>query len=433
MAKRKARRGSKAEPDWKTKWPRGGDLKAWLRCMLKKCEAMSDDHEAASKAHLPIKHLAEMGHVAEALRYVNRFLRRLPKEDVLGTVMMAEVGAEVCLNADDLSGMEKYLSIAEATEPFNTRKNSIGFSINSVREFRAHNGILDPADAIDEKQRIKARFWRAERQFKQAMAARKRKAARLAVAEMEEAAREVEDEWIRQVYFHRVIDSYVELKDAGAVKRCMRKLDKDERDEILDSRTLMKLGMKPQAIARAKKCIAGELEELGEMTDPNIHFPVMSICESLQFLVEQGEKNAAKRWLRRALKEMPTWPVIEYGWVTSAVYKMFAKVMAMIEGPAAAEEMLENAVTDAKAEKRSGFRKGAISGTLNLKADIGGLDKAIADARKLRSPTERRAELGRLLARARRWKELSEVLSQAASPEEAAGLAWYIKFECPGG
>ena len=90
-------------------------------------------------------------------------------------------------------------------------------------------------------------------------------------------------------------------------------------------------------------------------------------------------------------------------------------------------------MTEAKAEKRSCWRKGAIAAALDLKADLGLLDGAIAEARKLRSPTQRRKELGKLLAKAGRWTELREVLSQVASPEEATDVAWWIKFELPGG
>ena len=61
------------------------------------------------------------------------------------------------------------------------------------------------------------------------------------------------------------------------------------------------------------------------------------------------------------------------------------------------------------------------------------LDEAIAQARKIRSPAGKRMELGKLLAKAGRWKELKEVLSGVASPEEAAKIAWWIKFELPGG
>ena len=95
--------------------------------------------------------------------------------------------------------------------------------------------------------------------------------------------------------------------------------------------------------------------------------------------------------------KMPTWPVIEYRWTTSAVYNSFAGAMAIIEGPAAADKLLEAALADGKAERRGDFRQGAVNAALELKADIGRLAEAIEDARKLRSPTQRRKELGRLL------------------------------------
>ena len=433
MAKRHARPGGAAKPDWQSDWPRNGDLKTWLRAMLRKCDAIADRETAAEKVHLPIEHLAQLGHVTEVLRYVDQFLRRLPRKEVLETVRMAEVGAEISLNAGNLPRMERYLAIAEATEQYNTRKSDVGFSLDSVRDFRADHGLLDPADAIDDEQRIKATFRRAERQFHQAIAARNRKAAQQAATEMESAAREPEEEWERRAYLGLVIDAYSELKDAAAVRRCLRKLSKEERHEILDADTLLKLGMKSEAMVRAQQDVERELKELKKATDPNIHFSANAICRSLMFLIEQGKKDVASRLLRRAQKEMPTWLVVEEGWATSAVYESFADVIALVDGPCAAKEFLQLAMADAKAEKRSDFRQGAVEGAIECKADLGMLDEAIADARKMRSATERRSMLAKLLAKAKRWTELREVLSEVASPEEAADVAWWLMFELPGG
>ena len=277
--------------------------------MLQKCEAITDDVAAARKAELPIEHLAKMGHVAEALRYVNRYLRQLPNKKVLATTCMAEVGAKICLDADDLPRMEKYLAAMEATEPFNTRKCDIGFSVNSVRNFRALNGILDPADAIGRgtagqcsvlacHAAVQAGNGGSQAQKTQGLPSlkwRKRPANPMT-------------SWIDSSIF-------VAYRLLRGVEGCRRRQTMhtearpEDRDEVLDASTLMKLGMKSQAISRAKKDIAQKLEKLSEMTDPRYPFPVHSICESLQFLAEHGEKNSAKHWLRRALKEMPTWPV----------------------------------------------------------------------------------------------------------------------------
>jgi hypothetical protein len=420
--------------------------------MIQKCDAIPDDHAAAEKAHLPIGQLAKLGCIAESLRNVNRFLRRLPRRDVVATVRMAKLGAEICLGAGDLRRMERYLAVAEASEPFNTRKCDKGFSLNSVRQFRAENGLLDPGDASDEEQRIKARFSRASRQYKEAMAINARESARLAVAEMESVALEIPSgqrlgpsstlgermilamkDLMRQSYLRNAIHCYAKLQDVDAVARFVNKLDDVDRHALLDTEMLMRLGRKADAIVRAQEDIRTELEKLGKTNDPNIHAPVMSITRSLKFLVEYGEKDRAREWLHRALNEMSAWPVIEYGFVTSSVYESLAHAAAIIDGPATAEKLVEYAMLDAKSEKRADFRQGAVDASLGLMAEIGKLDEAIEDARRLRSPTQRRKKLGTLLAKAKRWKELRDVLSQVESPEEAADVAWSIKFELPGG
>ena len=421
------------EPKWKTQWPRTADLATWFRCMLTKCDAIADGDNAATRAHLPIEHLAELGHVSEALKYVDRFLRRAPKDHALPTVRMARLGAEISLAAGDLRRMEKYLARMAATEPLNTRKCDFGFSINAVREFRADNGLLDPDEAINDQQRLKAQFRRADRQFAEALAARKRKAASLAVAEMEQVASNHDDPWWRQQWTRVVIERYGALGDSAAVKRCIRKLDPEERQEILDAHTLSKLGMKREAIARAKRDIREELETLRTTTDPNIHFPAMAIGRALQFLADQGEASAAKRLLRQALREMPTWPVIELGWTTSAVYTAFAEAAASLGDQETADGLLQDALADGRSEKRSHWRNGAVGAALDVQADRGRIADAINEARKIRSPSERRKALGKLLAREGRWNELREVLTGVASPEEAADLCWWIKFELPGG
>ena len=91
------------------------------------------------------------------------------------------------------------------------------------------------------------------------------------------------------------------------------------------------------------------------------------------------------------------------------------------------------AVQHASQEPHPGFKRGAQSTALAASASVHPLDHAIEQARKLRSPSQKRMELGKLLARAGRWKELKEVLSTVASPHEAAEIAWWIKFELPGG
>jgi hypothetical protein len=130
---------------------------------------------------------------------------------------------------------------------------------------------------------------------------------------------------------------------------------------------------------------------------------------------------------------MPTWPVIEQGWTTSSVYTSFAEAAAAVGDSKTAEALTSDALADGKAEKRSGFRRGAVNAALDVKADLGKLDEAIAEARKIRSGVERRKKVARLLAKGARWSELRKTLRDVASPQEAADVCWWIKFELPGG
>ena len=102
MVKMKTKSTGTAEPDWKTKWPRNGDLATWFRYMLQKCMAIADDRDASDRAQLPIEHLARLGHENEAVRWVNCFLKRLPPKLVLPTIWMAKVGAKISLDAGNL-------------------------------------------------------------------------------------------------------------------------------------------------------------------------------------------------------------------------------------------------------------------------------------------------------------------------------------------
>jgi hypothetical protein len=433
MAGRRQLPKNAGDQAWRTQWPQTNDLKTWLRAMIEKCEAIPNDDDAASKALLPIENLAEKGSIPEALNYVDLFLRRLPKENVLATVRMAELGAKICLDAGDVDRTERYLAAMASTEPFNTRKCDKGYSLNAVRKFRAKNGLLNPGDAKDNEERYEAEFQGASRRCKLAKAAGDFESARAAVAEMEKIARGARDEWRQRFSLQWVAHCHAQLKNAEAALQSVRGLDETMQREVLNPQMLINLGMKEDGVARAEQEIARELDGLRETTDPNVHFPVMAIGRWLEFLVAQGAKEKARSALDRTLKEMQNWPVLENGWIPSGVYQLLAQAVAAIGGPTAAEQLLKQSLTEAKAEKRSDWRKGAIDAALDLKAELGQLDGAIAEARKLRSPTQRRKTLGKLLARASRWTELQDVLSQVASPDEAADVAWWIKFELPGG
>jgi hypothetical protein len=374
-----------------------------------------------------------LGRTDEALRHVDRCLRRLPEGAVVAAVEMAELGAEICLNVGRLGRMEKYLLIALSTEKHIRRKCDIGFSVNSVRAFRAQHGILDPREAMDDEQRIEAIFEGARRRCREALKAGKVNEARAALAIMEQATNDTQDFWERPSRRQVIIEFSAQIGDSRGVKRNIQKLTKADREEVLNFELLAKIGMKAEAIEAAVREVKRQLAELRTMDDPNIHFPVQEICRALKFLLDQRKKQEATRLFATVANSAKKWPVFEHGWTTSAVYTMFAEVAAVIEGPAAAQHLITQAQVDASTEHRSEFRKSASGAALDMEARLGQLDEAIAKARKLRSPKERRLELCKLLAKAKRWNELKSVCSDAASPGEAADLCWAIKFELTGG
>lgn len=423
-------------PKWKTKWPRKGDLRSWMLCMIEKCDAIEDPLDSGLAATPPIRTLAGLGCVEESLKYVNRFLRKQPKDNSFGTSVLSRLGAQICLDSGDRERMETYLHIA-ATAPVR-RKCDLGWPEKSVRDFRAHNGILNPADAVGDEQRIEATFERGKRQFNEAWANGQTTQAKSAIAEMERAAKELTDDlddFMRRYYcYQTLIESYAKLGEGVAIKRCAKSLGGaaeeilEKAAEILDYRTLWKIGLKEKAVDRATCEVDDRLQELATMDDPNIHFPINAICAALEFLFEHNKRKLARVWLKKVLSEMGTWPVYEIGWTTAAVYGMLAGIVGKVEGPEAAEELMANARRDANAERRPGWRKGAVAEALTVEADLGRLEDAIARARKIRSRPERRIQVATLLARANRLKELAEVCSEVATPKEAADLCERIKF-----
>jgi hypothetical protein len=438
MAKKKAAGSAKVvakkagSPAWKTNWPRNGDLRAWFRCCLEKCEAIDNVGDGCNEAHLPIDALADLGHTAEALRYVETWLKRVPENLTLEFVRMAELGAKICLNAGDLPRMEKFLARAAATEKFNTRKCDAGFSLNFVRAFRAFHGILDPAEAKDDEQRLEAQFNGARRRSQELQKLGKIREAQVAAAEMEKFGKQTQEDWLFERRMREVIKQHAALGDSAAVARCTKSLPKALRNEVLDYDTLEDLGMRAEAIAAATRKVKEELSELEEMDDPNIHFPCGSICRALLFLVKVGKKDEANKLYGKVARSAKHWPAMA-GFATSAVLTMFAEVAAVLEGPTEAKALLQQAEAQAGAERHTGFRRGAQAAAVEMEAQVSGVDDAIQKAQKLRSPTERRKELAKLYAKGKYWSKLREICQQSATPQEASDIAWWVKFELPGG
>jgi hypothetical protein len=412
--------------DWKRKWPTTGNLRAWLLCHIDKCNAFSDVEQRASKAQVPIALLAEHGHPKEALRVVNRFLKSLMAARSTRLVSMAETGAEICLDQNDVKGAEKYLEIALKADKFVTRKCDVGYVAGSVRHFRALHGLLDPDEAEDEDDRHDALFHGAERRCLDAIRCGDRKVARKELAAMYQAAKQGDDDLNRSFELKRVLKAAAQLGDRALVRQYMAALAKADRDEVLDYDLLSELGMRDEAITAALRSIKRETKELVEDEDPNIHFPVTVICGALKFLIAQGEKDLASKALMSVVKTSDKWTSPGRSWGTSAVLSMFAEVIAVLEGTDAAQALLDQAREDAGMGPRSDFQQGVRTEAIEIEAKIGLIESALEKARKLRSPASRRSTVATILARAGRWKEIPAVCSAAANPEEAAELALRI-------
>lgn len=421
------------QPLWKSKWPRSDSLRAWLRCMIDKCEVIEDGRKGADEAHLPINGLAELGHTAEALKYVRRFLKRLPNRVDIETVRMLELGAEIELIAGSIEKAEQWLEKVLRLDNSHARKCDRDFPSQSVLDFKILHGLLDPAQVDDARQAERASANRAERLAKEMIDGRKFAKARQPIELLESIARATDDELMRSLRYQSVLEFYFRLKDSASVRRVLRKMSKEDRESAVPYSKFAELELHREAIRRAERQINADLDELASMDVPNIHFPASSLCDAIEFLSDAGETKRARRLLKRTLRECEDWPVYEFGWTTSAVYAMLARAVAKVDGPEQATKLMESAHDHAGSEKRTDWRKGSVRSAIELEADLGYLDDAIARARKLRSPRERRFATAKLLARARRWKELREVCHSVRNPLEAAELCWAIKFQLPGG
>ncbi|HND51036.1 MAG TPA: hypothetical protein PLV92_01515, partial [Pirellulaceae bacterium] len=279
-----AEAGRNVAPTWKTRWPKTDDLRRWYQCALEKCDAFSELANGATEAHLPIEGLADLGHTSEALKHVDRYLKRLqqltrdsPLKVVhsasLEILRMASLGAKICLDGDDLNRMEHYLSIALETERLPRRKCDIGYPERAVRDFRARHGLLDPADAIDASQREEATFTRADRGCHHCAQAGDIDAAKAELGTMFQIASQAKDRMCRYFWARRVIEGYVLIDDAREVTKVLRFFEKDPAVKIRSFDFLHKNGFEKEAIKAAKDEILKRVAELESMRDPNIHFP----------------------------------------------------------------------------------------------------------------------------------------------------------------
>lgn len=417
---------------WQSRWPRSSDLVSWSRCEMDKCYAIADKEEGAWEAHGPIESLAKLGHLAEAFKHLEKFIKRLPATEVRQSTRLAIVGAEICLKANDLVGMENYLTKARAADDRVTRKCDIGIGTREEREFRIHHGLLDPANLDPSAEDYPAAAYSfAEKAMEKARSQKDIRGFRKQLAAMTEAAKL--DSWHlnRWWKFREIIALANEVNDTDLIQTLIHSIPAKYRDDVIDYRIYSKIGMKKEAIKAVQRIVNACIDDLLTMELPNIDIPTHKIADALTYLIEQNEKKLAKKLFKKVAESSANWSCVVEGWTTTAVLTYFVPVVEQLEGIEAARELASLAGEHAAVEHRKGWRRGAQSAAMKAGAAVNplSLDEAIDEARKIRSPALKRRELGRLLAKAGRWKELKQLLSGVASPKEAANIAGYIRYD----
>jgi tetratricopeptide (TPR) repeat protein len=419
---------------WQTSWPATPDLRAWFLCGIQKCAANPKPEEGAIDAHLPIKALAELGYTAEALKHLQKFLKRVTKDSIVESTRLAELGAEICFEAGDMPGMEKYLELVRSADDRVTRKGDKGYGSKCVHDFKIANGLFAPGDLGPEHEDyIESIFYFHIRQLSLARQAKQKGQIKREFANLNEAIKREKPGWRKSMWTKRVIRLAHEMSNPEAIKQLIEQIPAEERNERIGYDVYAMIGLKKEATKFAQQEIEKNIEELLTMQDPNIHFPINGITRALTCLLEMDEKKLAAKLFKKVSESAASWSCVIQGWTTTAVLAEFVPIVEQLEGKQAAQELAALAVQHASTENHPGFKRGAQSTALAASASVHPLDHAIEQARKLRSPSQKRMELGKLLARAGRWKEMKEALSTVASPHEAARLAWWIKFELPGG
>ncbi len=422
--------GPESKP-WRGHWPADGSVRDWMLALVCVCEAIPDQAMGAERAHLPIGTLARIGEVDKALSHVDAQLQRLKPSSVLEVVRMAKLGAEICLDAGKLKEMEHYLAIAAATEPFNTRKGDRGFSLDAVRKFRAWKGILDPSDAVGDEEITLATFQRAGRAFRGSLDAGDKAAARSAAETMVRVAAEERDEWRRTDYLKRAIAAFADLEDVAAVRRHLDLIDPDDRARAIKTEVLVRLGIEAEALPRLRESLKRSLAAAADPSDPNTHIPVSEFVSCLVALSALGARDEAREWFRQALVNHEKWTTPEAGWSSTAIANALAEAASALGETVIARQLLEEAMGEAKQERRSAWRSPSIESVLRSPANAGMTQAAIDEARRIRSPKGRRKALACLLTESQRWEELREVLDSIDSAEEASDVVWWLHFKLP--
>lgn len=424
----RAKADEQARP-WLGHWPGNGSVRDWMLTGLRAADAIADVGLSAVHARAPIETLGKIGEVTLALWHADRHLQRLPQTLPSPRMCLAIAAATICFEAGDRERMEEYLAIAAATEPFHTRKVDIGYSLRSVREFRALRGILDPAEAVGDRERAIAELRLSGRLVLEALAAGDKVRARSAAEAMSITARRERDEYFRTKYLGETIEAFASLHDVAEVRRHLKMIDQDDRHDAIDPSVFVRLGMHEEALPGVRAALRKNLDAIEDGTNVNAHHDVLDLARNLRILDGLGAREEALRWLHKAAKGQANRPQAAIPAFSGAVAGLLAEAASGLGETVLARQLLETAKGETKKEPRNEWRQAGTKQWLLSRANAGMIESAIDEARRMRSPKKRRETLACLLARVERWDELHEVLDSIVTAEEACDVVWRLHFQ----
>ncbi len=426
MAKTK-KASPKRSKSVRKKWPASGSLKLWLECYLDSCEQLSMPSRSAASASVRLRQLAECGFEANALKRVERLIALLAPSDIDSYIRLALVGAEICLEIPNLKRAERYLAAIDAQLPQAPRSKQ-KFLTHFVESFRILNGLAETDDSSDAESQI----GKYRHQYRQALLDEDHRRALAAIRRMTKRIPDVDNFLIEPTLILSAVKAYRRIGEDDEVTKYVNWIDRNDHTRLLDTGSLSAMGLPELANKRAEKVIAQRLKTLKTDDDPNIHFPVDEICDQLWFLIQTGESETAAKWLHRALRELPNWPGLCGGFASSGALTSFAEVLAELDGPEAARQLLEQAVNAATAERHRGFRQGSLKAANQL-IETPGIAAAIAKASTIRNAKKRREALIELYAKCGDWSQVAKQLDEAPNDEDVYQLIHAVLFKLPGG
>jgi hypothetical protein len=419
-----------AKESWRTDWPATKSPKAWMVAVGEKALAIKDPEERIEKVCFAIDRLLAYGFRADANKMFKRLERELEQhpqviDDVRWTLAPVLIAIGKPQRAEEL-----YLRAIEQTKQDKKLKSKKRQErLAWLRREALDEGLLDLFDDLTDEERAGPQFKRCIREADEALARGDKRAALAAARKAEAIAAADPDEQASRS--NRLLRLYADAGEKNAALRMLNAMDQSDRKALLVGKLLVKVGLKRKAVEMARQDIKRELDEARQMDLPNYHFTAHNIASTISFLIDEGEEAEARRLVEQVGKEMSAWETHRAGWVEAAVYSDLAVPVARLHGRRAAERMLEVAADAAKAD-RTAFRSGAWSAIVEVYAQIGAWDEALAVAKRHSRGESGRADYACLLAKAGRWKELREVLSKVKTPLEASDAAWWVAISLAG-